>query len=100
MAKKAIVHEWKVDELRLIVLNTYDLYARLEMLADDLARRQRDMSDNLLVLKLLPLVKDAAAMESACYRTNMAERRAAAVELAEDVRESAEWLKAHVYNQD
>lgn len=91
---KAILHEWKAEQLRIVVVNTYDLFKKLDDFAEECAKRE--ISNNLLLRWVYLLVHAAAEMESCCYRTNYLDRKAAAEMLVEEVREMADWKAKHV----
>lgn len=93
---KPILHEWKAEGLRIVVINTYDLYRRMAAIATECAAK-KDVKKSLLLRKVYPLVFAAAGMES--YRTNYLDRKAAAEMLVEEVQEMIEWEKK-VRNED
>lgn len=89
---KAILHEWKAERLRTVVVNTYDLYRRMEVIAEECAKK-KNIKESVLLRKVYPLVFAAAEAERCCYRTNYLDRKAAAEMLVEEVREIMEWEK-------
>lgn len=94
---KPILHEWKAEGLRIVVINTYDLYRCMEAIAAECAAK-KDVKKSLLLRKVYPLVF-AAAAEMESYRTNYLDRKAAAEMLVEEVQEMIEWEKK-VRNED